>query len=414
MEKKVRGKLRLVSSKSESNRILIIKAISKLPIRLRNISESKDTATLEDILATERMRPAFEYTPLYDVGPAGTTMRFLTALFACRPGNYVVTGSERMKRRPIKHLVDALIKLGADINYLETEGNPPLRIRGKILRGGEIEIDGSVSSQFTSALLMIGPMLENGLTLNFKNGLVSRSYVQMTAGVMHRYGVNVELSENRIVIPAGGYKILREQDKEYFVEGDWSSASYLYAMVALSDEAEIEIEGLREDSSQADSVCAEIFLQFGVKTEFFPTGIKLTKINSSLPKEFSYNFENCPDIAQTLAVVCAAKKIKAEFYGLKTLRVKETDRIAALQNELSKFNVRTETEGNEILRIFPEAADFSKSGIEIETYEDHRMAMSFAPLALVCKEISIKDPDVVQKSWPSFWEDLKNLGFVIA
>jgi 3-phosphoshikimate 1-carboxyvinyltransferase len=409
--KSVKGKLRLVSSKSESNRVLIIKAVSRLKLKIRNVSESKDTATLEDILATERMRPAVEYTPLYDVGPAGTTMRFLTALFACRPGNYVVTGSERMKRRPIRHLVDALKSLGADITYLETEGNPPVKIRGKKLRGGEIEMDGSVSSQFTSALIMVAPLLENGLILNFKNGLVSRSYVKMTASVMEKFGIKVEMSADRIIVPPGDYKILQEDDSIYYVEGDWSSASYWYAIAALSERAEIEIEGLRKDSAQADAVCVDIFKKFGVETEFVENGIRLKKVSEIKPIEFNYDFADCPDIAQTLAVVCAAKKINAVFAGLKTLKVKETDRISALQNELSKFNVRTEVEGDEILKIFPEGADFSKSGIEIETYEDHRMAMSFAPLACISKNLIIKNTGVIEKSYPGFWEDLIKAGF---
>lgn len=407
------GKIRLVSSKSESNRILIIKAVSRLKVKIRNVSESKDTSTLEYILATERMRPALEYTPLYDVGPAGTTMRFLTALFACKPGNYVLTGSDRMKKRPIKQLVDALRRLGADITYLETDGNPPLRIRGKKLRGGDVEIDGSVSSQFTSALIMVAPLLENGLTLHFRNGLVSRSYVKMTASVMERYGIKVEMHENKLIVPNGEYSVTKEEDSFYYVEGDWSSASYLYAFAALSKNAKIEVEGLRKDSAQADSVCVEIFKQFGVETEYNETGIVITKKEDKTPEYFEYDFSECPDIAQTLAVVCAAKKIKSKFGGLITLRVKETDRIAALATELAKFGVHAETDGDETLLMDASKADFSVKDISIETYEDHRMALSFAPLALICEGLKITAPVVVEKSYPSFWEDLKSLGFEV-
>lgn len=315
-----------------------------------------------------------------------------------------------MKSRPIHHLVDALRQLGAEINYLETEGYPPLKIRGQQLKGGEVNINGSVSSQFTSALMMVAPLLQNGLILNFHNGLVSRSYVKMTAELMKRYGVNVEMGGMQIIVPPGHYSIFNDADKNYRVEGDWSSASYLYAFAALSEQSEIVAEGLRAESAQPDSVCANIFEQFGVHSHFTADGVVITKVSSKVPEHFTYDFSECPDIAQTLAVVCAAKKIPAELRGLTTLRVKETDRLAALQNELLKFNVHTETEDNSVLRISPEHADFSKS-VEIETYEDHRMAMSFAALALVSPSIVIQHPAVVQKSYPSFWDDLKQLGF---
>lgn len=408
------GKLSLVASKSESNRILLIKAVSELPINLVNISKSKDTETLRSILELAPVLPKKNSVQNYDIENAGTCMRFLTALFASKLGLYVITGSSRMKNRPIKHLVDALLLLGADIEYLGANGNPPLRINGKVLSGGQIDMDGSVSSQFTSALLMVAPFFSNGLVLNFKKELVSAGYIEMTVCIMKRYAIDVEILKNKIVVKPGAYKILDLKDIDYCVEGDWSAASYLYSLVALSDYSEIEIEGLKENSFQPDSICALIFSEFGVKTEYLLTGIKLTKIKVPPLAEFNYNFNNCPDLAQTLAVVCAAKKIKAKLSGLRTLRFKETDRIIALQTEFLKFGIKTESDNDDVLKIYPELANFSKIDVEIETYQDHRMAMSFAPLALMCKSLTIKNIDVVEKSWPSFWEDLRNLGFDIS
>jgi 3-phosphoshikimate 1-carboxyvinyltransferase len=410
----INGKLQLVSSKSESNRMLMINAVSGLQIQLKNLSSSRDTKTLEHILRTLKKNGENKTVPVYDVGPAGTTMRFLTAYFSCMPGEYVLTGSERMKKRPIKHLVDALRDIGAEIKYLETDGNPPLKINGKILSGGEIEIDGSISSQFTSALLLVAPLFEKGLTLKFKNGLTSKSYVALTVDLLKKYGVEVGLSEERVVVHPGKYRILSDADKVFNVEGDWSSASYLFSLCALAEESEIEILGLKKNSSQPDAACVDIFKQFGVQATFNADGITIKKIADLSPEKFVYDFTLCPDLAQTLALVCAAKKIDAELSGLKTLRVKETDRIKALQKELSKFNVSTETEGDNVLRIFSQQADFSKDGIELETYEDHRMAMSFAPLALVCPGLTIDDANVVDKSYPNFWTDLHDLGMKIS
>ncbi len=414
----LKGEVALPSSKSESNRILMIRAVSGLDIQIGNLSPAKDTQTLRQILsALKEEQPGT--IPTYDVGHAGTTMRFLTAYFSTIEGERILTGSERMQQRPIGELVDALRKLGADIEYLGKKGYPPVKINGDSLHGGEIEIDGGISSQFISALLMISPLLQRGLVLNFTGEVVSKPYINMTMNMMEMYGVVGSWEDNAIRVNRQNYALhvskqhysMEEENGRYEVEGDWSSASYLFSMAALAKETDLLIKGLRENSFQGDAVVKSIFEFFSVHAEW-KEGVLYLKKAPELTEQFQYNFEDCPDVAQTLAVVSSALKIPAILTGLKTLRVKETDRIAALKQELEKLGVSIEIHGDEGMKITPDNfVPFTTS--PIATYHDHRMALSFAPLALCGKHIDIEDPDVVEKSYPGFWEDLKRLGFVI-
>lgn len=382
--KVVRGEITLPSSKSISNRALIIKALSGLPFEIENLSTANDTQILQQLLA-DKNRTTF------DVGHAGTAMRFLTAYLAIQQGEFILTGSERMQQRPITILVDALTTLGADITYLKNEGFPPLKIIGKTLSGGEITIDGSISSQYISALMMIAPYIKNGLKINFEGQVASKPYLDMTA------------------------EMVKDFKAGFVVEPDWSSASYWYSMVALAKDAEITLLGLKKKSLQGDSVVAKIYENFGVKTEYFNKGIRLTKNpNFRLrTSDFQLNFTNCPDLAQTVAVTCAALNCAAKLTGLSTLRIKETDRIAALQNELSKLGCAVVVDGDDLIIGFlsPNSYHHCESmNLAIKTYDDHRMAMAFAPLALL-HPITIENPNVVIKSYPNFWEDMKIVGF---
>lgn len=382
--KVVRGEITLPSSKSISNRALIIKALSGLPFEIENLSTANDTQILQQLLA-DKNRTTF------DVGHAGTAMRFLTAYLAIQQGEFILTGSERMQQRPITILVDALTTLGADITYLKNEGFPPLKIIGKTLSGGEITIDGSISSQYISALMMIAPYIKNGLKINFEGQVASKPYLDMTA------------------------EMVKDFKAGFVVEPDWSSASYWYSMVALAKDAEITLLGLKKKSLQGDSVVAEIFEKFGVKTDFIENGIRLTKSSDFglRTSDFQLNFTNCPDLAQTVAVTSAALNIPSKLTGLSTLRIKETDRIAALQIELTRLGFNVEVDGDDLIvnRHSGKSQQLNHwSSISVHTYDDHRMAMAFAPLSLL-SPITIENPDVVVKSYPNFWEDLKNVGF---
>ncbi len=420
--------LQLSGSKSISNRWLILNAVLELGLVIENLSDAEDTVLLKNALQQIKGSKKSKI----DIQHAGSDMRFLTALLACREGEWTLTGSDRMKQRPIGELVTALKSLGANITYLEKEGFPPLLIRGQKLAGGNIEIDSGVSSQFVSALLLIAPSLEKGLTLTLKGRTVSMPYIDMTVSLLRSVGVLVEQKENLIqvscqsnldrVIPQGivDMKPIPPSSSQgssglllpssIYVESDWSSASYWYAICALAGNAEIELGSLYKKSLQADSVLPLLYKDLGVKTTFKENSIVLSSIKPVI-KDFSHDFTNCPDIAQTLAVTCFGLGIKARLYGLSTLKVKETDRILALKTELEKCGAKIE--------ITKESIDITPSGNEtrirepeiINTYNDHRMAMSFAPLALLYKSIKIEDPSVVRKSYGSFWEDLKSVGF---
>jgi 3-phosphoshikimate 1-carboxyvinyltransferase len=393
--------IELPGSKSISNRLLMIRAISNLPIHFKNLSDSEDTILMAKALG----QISNKESGIVDIHHAGTDMRFLTAHLSVKKGEWIVTGSERMKQRPISELVNALKDLGADISYLEKEGYPPLKINGKKLTGAKIEIDGSISSQFISALLLIAPTLNNDFEIVLKGNIVSRPYIKMTVELLKLFGVFVSFKENKILIKPTAFKMINDQ---FMVESDWSAASYWYNMVAFSENSEVILRYLDKQSLQADSILPEIYSKLGVSTEFVEKGVCLRR-NETIVKEFKYDFTNCPDIAQTVAVTCLGLEIKATLTGLQTLKIKETDRILALKTELEKLGATVEATNNSLIIIPP--AKLITENASVSTYNDHRMAMSFAPLAIKCPGLKIENPDVVNKSYPAFWDDLQHSGF---
>jgi 3-phosphoshikimate 1-carboxyvinyltransferase len=385
----------LPASKSISNRALILNALAYSPYDIQNLSDCDDTRVTVKALDSN--------DTTFDIGAAGTSMRFLTAFLAKTVGEWVITGSERMKQRPIKLLVDALNSLGARIEYVEKEGYPPLRIFGSALTGGEIRLNGGVSSQYISALMMIAPFMQEGLKIILEGNVISVPYIEMTMKMMTEFGATVEFNENVISIEPQSYKPI-----QYKVESDWSAASYWYEILALVENGEVFLTGLNKNSYQGDSKVAELFKKLGVKTEYKSEGIQLTP-NEKTVSKFEYDFVNQPDLAQTFAVTCCLKGISFNFSGLQTLKIKETDRIAALTNELHKLGyILTEPAEGQLAwngeRCKP------AEPISIATYEDHRMAMAFAPAALVTP-ITIEHPEVVSKSYPGFWKDFEKLTF---
>ncbi|MGZ3861817.1 MAG: 3-phosphoshikimate 1-carboxyvinyltransferase [Bacteroidia bacterium] len=394
------GTVILPASKSIANRLLLMRAVAGFSdVEINNLSNARDTVVLNGILSNLKSENEL------DVHDAGTVMRFLTAYVSCLPGGWILTGTERMQQRPIGALVDVLRKLGADISYVKNEGYPPLKINGKKLTGGEIEIDGSVSSQFLSALVMIAPLYAEPLRLKIKDKLVSVPYVEMTLKLMKQWGSEYKWEGSEIRVENKPYQ---KPSGEVFCESDWSGASYFYSIVSLAKEGEIKLPYLFKNSLQGDSVCAKVFEPLGVATVFENEGIILKKNNSTTEK-FEYNFIDCPDIAQTVAACCAAKGIETKLTGLQTLTVKETDRISAIKNELKKFGVEVISTKDSI--TIP-SSRLATCDSRLLTYSDHRMAMSFAPLALV-GNVEIENPAVVEKSFPHYWEELKKLGFTV-
>ena len=396
----LKGSIILPSSKSIANRALIIHALSYSPFPIENLSDSDDTKVMEQVFNSNSNQ--------FDIGHAGTAMRFLTAFLSQIVGEWTITGSDRMKQRPIGILVDALAKLGARIEYLENEGFPPLKIYGSHLKGCVLELDGSISSQYISALLMIAPTIEDGLTLRLKNKTTSRPYIEMTLKLMEQFGVKHVWKGNEIRISEQKYRT-----RPFSVEADWSGASYWYQMAVLAEEVDVELVGLRTQSLQGDAVLAQWFEQLGIQTTGTEQGSRLTKNGQALPKFLQLNFIENPDVAQTFAVLCVMKQIPFHFTGLGTLKIKETNRIAALQDELAKFGAQlTEPAQGELKwdGTFP----LEKQALpEIETYHDHRMALAFAPACQLSGPVAILDPMVVTKSYPGYWEDLKKVGFEI-
>jgi 3-phosphoshikimate 1-carboxyvinyltransferase len=333
-------------------------------------------------------------------------MRFLTTFFASTEGEKILTGSHRMKERPIGNLVEALKKLGAEINYLEKEGFPPLIIKGKQLNGGKVSIDSSISSQFISSLLLSAPTFKNGLELELENKAISSSYIDLTLKLMEQMSVVVEKHKNYLKVLPQKYNPCNIK-----VEGDWSGVSYWYETVAFSPDADIFIYDLKKNSLQGDSRCAEIFKYFGIETEFKSDGIRIFN-NGKAPARFDFNFLENPDLTQTMAVTCVMLNIPFCFTGTQSLRIKETDRIAALQNELKKFGAELKYKEGGILEWDGILKGHAKK-LTISTYQDHRMALAFAPVSILGKEIEIENPGVVSKSYPGFWNDLKKMGFEI-
>lgn len=388
--------IQLTASKSESNRVLVMQALADEEIVLHNLSEARDTQTMQRLLQSP--------DPEWDVLDAGTTMRFLIAYAAADRMGKLLKGTPRMHQRPVKLLVDALRGLGADVSYVQQEGYPPVLVRGFIngQTARRVSVRGDVSSQYISALLMIAPNLADGLELSLTGKIGSRPYIQMTLGLMQRFGIEYRWDEENVIhIAPQPYRA-----GTYTVESDWSGASYWYSVVALADEATVRLLGLRQDSLQGDRAVVEIMDQLGVGTQFVEDGVVLTKKTAA--ETLTQDFSDCPDLAQTVAVVCAAKGIPATLTGLESLRIKETDRIAALQNELQKIGARLE-ESDAVGKIVPAVSGGLAPSATFATYEDHRMAMAFAPLATKM-DVTIEDPEVVNKSYPRFWEDLAKAG----
>lgn len=398
----LKGAITLPSSKSISNRILIINSLSYSPYEIDNLSDSDDTRVMQTVLNSGSNH--------FDIGHAGTAMRFLTAFLSKIVGEWTLTGSARMRQRPIGILVDALRTLGASIEYTENEGFPPLKIYGTSLKGGVIELDGSISSQYISALLMIAPTVRGGMTIKLINQITSKPYIDLTLQLMKQFGIQYNWSGNEIRIDEQVYHPIR-----FTVEADWSAASYWYAMAALSDECDLLLRGLQLKSLQGDAVQAEWFSQyFGIYSKQEENNVRLVKATFPLPKRVEIDFIQNPDIAQTFAVLSVCKNIPFHFKGLATLKIKETDRIAALQTELAKFGVTlTEPCPGELAWDGFVDQHLVNNPPVIGTYHDHRMAMAFAPAAIVYPEIVIDDPQVITKSYPGFWDDLKNMGFEI-
>ncbi|QKJ29669.1 3-phosphoshikimate 1-carboxyvinyltransferase [Mucilaginibacter mali] len=418
-----KGTIQLTGSKSECNRALVIEALSKGKVKVQNVSDAADAVLLAGILrGAQEVHSSLiiDHSPNEDsyepstmnhelktvnIGPAGTAMRFLTAYFTLQDEEVILTGSERMKQRPIGVLVDALRELGADISYVENEGYPPLKITGNIQQSAaRIAIKGNISSQYITALLLIAPNLPLGLGLEIIGDLTSRPYVEMTLAMLEQAGIKHNWTDNVISIAKQDFS-----ETSIWVEPDWSAASYWYAIAALSDEAELFLPGLTSYSLQGDSVITEIMANFGITSQFKDGGVLLTKEPKPIIRK-EFDLKKCPDLAQTIVVVCAALGHEATFTGLETLKIKETDRIAALQNELAKIGVKL-IENNEAYTLDC-SGKFIPEKVLFHTYEDHRMAMAFAPLAILIPEVEFEDANVVEKSYPAFWTDLEKVGFV--
>lgn len=396
----------LPASKSISNRALVINAMAKGADMPDNLSDCDDTQVI--------IRALQEMPETIDIKAAGTAMRFMTAYLSVTEGEHIITGTERMRHRPIQVLVNALRYLGADIRYLGEEGFPPLRIHGRPLEGGKVEIPGNVSSQYISALLMIGPILKNGIELTLTGTIISRPYIDLTIHLMHDFGAKVTWQDVRTIkAEPGGYTV-----RPFQIENDWSAASYWYEIMALCQdrEAEIRLPGLCDGSRQGDSGVRYLFSMLGVKTAFDdtesgnPTTVTLRKVRTSLPR-LDYNFINQPDMAQTLVVCCAMMDIPFHFTGLASLKIKETDRMEALKTEMRKLGyVIRDVDGKELLW---DGERCEASLAPIDTYEDHRMALAFAPAAFKFPGLRINNPQVVSKSYPLFWQHLESVGFTI-
>jgi len=390
-------KINLPISKSECNRALILTLISNGKVSVKNISDSADSQNLNEIIQQINLNSKAEL----NCGPAGTNFRFLTAALSIREGEYILTGSERMKERPIAELVEALNILGAKINYLEKNGFPPLKIIGKNISGDKIDLNPAISSQFVSAMMMIAPELKNGLKIKFNVKPVSFPYIKMTAEMMNLCGAKVEYNEHRIHISPLPY-----QNKKIHCENDWSAASYFYSMTAVEPTLKILLPGLKLNSLQGDSIVKEIYSVFGIETIFKENEIEIFNNKDIFCDYFEYDFTDCPDLAQTLAFTCCALRISGKMTGLSTLKNKETDRIIALKNEMEKCGMKVEITSDSI-KFSPEYE--LQKNMEIKTYDDHRMAMSASVMSLVCDSVTIENKKVVAKSFPQFWEESSSI-----
>jgi len=406
--------IKVSGSKSETNRLLLLQALYP-GITIGNASSSDDSEVM--------IRALKGNGEIVDIHHAGTAMRFLTAYFAIQERREVIlTGSSRMKERPIGILVDALRSFGASIEYVEVEGFPPLKITGRKLMGGIVPLPANISSQYITALLLIAGRLDNGLELTLEGEITSRPYIEMTVALLNEIGIPAKFSDNKIIVkPATGNR--QPTTVNLTVESDWSSASYFYSMIALSPETtSVQLSSYKKDSLQGDSELVEIYNTLGVTTKFDNDSITLTKTPNPEPRTLNLELNNTPDIAQTIAVTCFGLGVGCHLTGLHTLKIKETDRLAALKTELEKLGAKVDITNDSLTLhpqdLFPESVlrtgslNSREGPGEVNTYNDHRMAMAFAPLALK-RDIVIKDAGVVSKSYPAFWEDLNVLGFNI-
>lgn len=397
----LKATVHLPASKSISNRMLLIQALSRKNFSIKNLSRAADTKLLNELLSSGEK--------ILDAQNAGTCFRFLTAYLAQKEGEWVLMGSERMKQRPIGILVDALRKLGADIKYLEKENFPPLAIRGKKLNGAPLEIDASQSSQFISALLLIAPHLNGGLELKLKGHKSSGPYMNMTLSLMKQFGIKILNTEDVIEITQQEYFT-----EDYSVESDWSSAAFWYTMAALSDAAYVSLKGLTAGSIQGDSILADWMNLFSVETHFVKDGVIINHHKKSAEKKYSFNFSQHPDLAPAFFVLCVALGVEAKFSGLKNLSIKESNRAEALRTELEKCGAKLFKDNDDEYCLMPHLLTASPNGAwSFETYNDHRLAMAFAMLAIPLGKVEIKNPAVVSKSYPDFWSDLRSAGFEI-
>ncbi len=390
--------IKISGSKSETNRVQLLQILFP-DLIIENASDSDDSSVMKQCLQSNLI--------IKDVHHAGTAMRFLVSYYATQKNNEVVlTGSSRMKERPIQILVDALKQLDADISYVEKEGFPPLRIKGKEIKKNQVEINADVSSQYISSLMLIAPALQNGLELHLKGNITSVPYINMTLQILQTLGIEASFKENIIkILPTSKLK-----SNQFVVESDWSSASYFYSIMALSPiNSQVTLSYFKQNSLQGDAVLAKIYQDFGVETIFKDDSIMLTKVNDPIKNHVIYDLNNSPDIAQTIIVSCLGLGITCDLSGLHTLKIKETDRLQALKNELEKFGAEIEIT-NETIQL-KNKVSFSSNIVEIATYQDHRMAMAFAPLAFKQK-IKIKEAEVVSKSYPNFWNDMKQIGII--
>ena len=397
--KNLHGNINISGSKSESNRLLTLRAYTSF-FNINNLSDSDDTKTMISSLKSHKEE--------INIGHAGTAMRFLTSYYSSiLNSSKILTGSSRMKERPILILVEALNNLGADIEYIDKKGYPPIKINGKLIDGNEIALPADVSSQYISSLMMLGVSINQGLKIKLSTKITSLPYIHMTKKIIERIGGTVDIKPKEIIIK----QLVSNKIPDQIVESDWSSASYFYSLVALSDSSDITLSSFFNNSIQGDSRILDIYEQFGVETKFLNDKIYLKKNNIDLPDSISINLRDNPDLAQTIVVTCLGLGVNCKLEGLHTLKLKETDRLLALKREIEKFEVDSITISNQSI-ILKNNSEL-KSGVSINTYDDHRMAMSFAPLSMI-NPIIIINPEVVSKSYLNFWNDLESLGFKIS
>lgn len=397
--KNLHGNINISGSKSESNRLLTLRAYTSF-FNINNLSDSDDTKTMISSLKSNKEE--------INIGHAGTAMRFLTSYYSSiLNSSKILTGSSRMKERPILILVEALNNLGADIEYIDKKGYPPIKINGKLIYGNEIALPADVSSQYISSLMMLGVSINQGLKIKLSTKITSLPYIHMTKKIIERIGGTVDIKPDEIIIK----QLVSNKIPDQIVESDWSSASYFYSLVALSDSSDITLSSFFNNSIQGDSRIVDIYKQFGVETKFLNDKIYLKKNNIDLPNSISINLRDNPDLAQTIVVTCLGLGVNCKLEGLHTLKLKETDRLLALKREIEKFEVDCVTISNQSITLKNNSK--LKSGVSINTYDDHRMAMSFAPLSMI-NPIIIINPEVVSKSYLNFWNDLESLGFKIS